>query len=344
MVLDGGGLEHVSPASRGQTLELESGEPAYLERVEGDMMPCLVVETPAKINLVLDVLSRREDGYHQIHSLMMAVGLYDRLVFEALPGGSIEVVCDTPGVPTDERNLVFRAAEGLRALSGVKLGCRIVLEKRIPVGGGMGGGSSDAAATLKALNELWGLGFSVADLGKLGSSIGADVPFFFAGSGAIVDGVGDIVQPVRLAWSGWLVLALAGVHVSTKDVYARCQPLGLSEPGGGTRALVDIPTAAMLRPHLRNGLEEAVIAVAPRVGEMRDAVSHLGARLLRISGAGSVVFDLFDDEREAHAFAERVRRVRQVRDVIVVEAPGRMRVASGDSNDGNQRSSSQTDW
>lgn len=336
-------------------------------------MSCLVVETPAKVNWVLDVLSRRADGFHEIHSLMMAVGLYDRLEFQTLSGGKIEVVCDAPGVPSDSRNLVYRAAEALRCwgtgdeaveqrgvrkkgaghaqkkkagrgVAGEDLGCRILLEKRIPVGGGMGGGSSDAAATLKALNDLWGLGLSGEALAKIGSGIGADVPFFFAGSGAIVNGVGDIVQPVLPAWSGWVVLVYAGMHVSTKDVYARCQPLGLKEPVGEARALVDIPTAAMLRPHLRNGLEEAVIAVAPRVGEMRDAVSQLGARPLRISGAGSVVFDLFDDEREAHAFAERARRVRQVHDVRVVEAPGRMRVASGECNDGNQRRASQTDW
>ena len=284
-------------------------------------MPPITIETPAKINLTLEVLSRCADGFHEIRSLMLAVNLCDRMTFDTAPPGVIEIECDAPEVPTDAANLVFQAADRLRKRLGGKPGCRVRLEKRIPVGGGLGGGSSDAAATLKALNRLWEGGLKAEELAEVGAAIGSDVPFFFSIPGAIVSGRGDCVQPVGLRWTGWVALVMAGVQVSTREVYARCTP---KEPESHEPAIADllkVETAAALRPRLRNGLEEAVFAVAPAVKRLRDALAELGATSMRVSGAGSVLFDLFDEEGQAKEFIERARSCPLARAAVAVEAP-----------------------
>lgn len=284
-------------------------------------MTKLSVTAPGKVNLVLDVLARRTDGYHDIRSLMITVGLADRLTVEDSASNAIELACDDPGTPTDGSNLVCRAAQLLRERAGVERGCRIWLEKRIPVGGGMGGGSSDAAAILNALNRLWGLGFTMGELAAMGATIGADIPFFFHAPSAIVAGVGNEVVPVRMKWTGWIALVTSGVHVSTKAVYARCRPKGSARRGREVGELPSIETAGGLRAHLRNELEEAVFACAPVVGEMHAALEAETGRRMCVSGAGSVVFDLFDTREEADRLVERARACRHVQRAMAVEAP-----------------------
>lgn len=279
------------------------------------------IRTPAKVNLVLDVLSRRPDGFHEIRSLMIKVGLYDRLTFAPDEGGAISLSCSAPEIPCDGRNLVYQAAECIGREMGRIPGCRIHLEKAIPVGGGMGGGSGNAAGALLALNRLWDAGIGAARLAELGATLGSDVPFFFAAEGAIVSGRGDCVRPVRPAFSGWVVLVFGGMHVSTAQVYARCTPRSPESFRDSLDDLVAVRRADVLRASLRNGLEDAVFAVAPRVRSFYEQVARAAGRALRVSGAGSVLFDLFDAEHEAEALAERLRSAGITQEIRVVRAP-----------------------
>ncbi|NOX57231.1 MAG: 4-(cytidine 5'-diphospho)-2-C-methyl-D-erythritol kinase [Planctomycetes bacterium] len=258
-----------------------------------------------KINLTLDVLRKRDDGFHDIRSLMVSVGLADDLVVESLPGGNIEITCDSPRIPCDETNLIHRAAVALRKDAGVDLGCRVHLTKRIPVGAGMGGGSSDAASTLIALNELWELGLDRTHLAKVGAEIGSDVPFFFSPGAAIVTGRGERIEPVEMKWSGWAGLVSSGDHVSTPDVYARCKPSGDVHGQSGHEAIAKCATSEEISPLLRNDLETSVYEVAPGVRALRDELirSGIAQDTLRVTGAGSVLFQLFDDESSANRFA-----------------------------------------
>ncbi len=252
------------------------------------------IQTPGKVNLVLDVLGKRSDGFHEIRSLMIKVGLYDRMIIAPGKQDAIGLSCASDKVPTDGSNLICRAGECLVREIGRNPGCRIELEKAIPVGGGMGGGSSNAAGALRALNNLWGAGVTTSRLAELGAALGSDVPFFFAEGGAIVSGRGDCVEPVRLAFSGWVVLVFGGVHVSTAQVYAHCTPQSPERIRDNLSELVAARSAEALRAGLRNGLESGVFAVSATMQELYRRVAQACGRPMRISGAGSVLFDVFD--------------------------------------------------
>lgn len=284
-------------------------------------MTSVEIRTPAKVNLVLDVLRKRDDGFHEISSLMAKVGLYDRLVFETAPAGVIHVTCDAPDVPTDERNLVYQAAAKLGAFLGRSPGCGIHIEKRIPVAAGLGGGSGNACGALRGLNQIWNARVPEAELIRIGAELGSDVPFFFGPEGAIVSERGDCVEPVRLSWNGWVALVFGGLHVSTAQVYGQCSPRSPERYREKLIELCAVDSADGLRAEMRNGLEDAVFAVAPRVKELRDRVYSACGRALRVSGAGAVLFDVFDTESEAHAFAEHLRARGVTEQVCVVRAP-----------------------
>jgi 4-diphosphocytidyl-2-C-methyl-D-erythritol kinase len=178
----------------------------------------LKIKAPAKVNLFLNVLRRRPDGYHDLHSLLQMVGLYDELIFEFARRGTT-LVCSSSDLPVDDRNLVVRAARTLVHAAGTQSGVRIGLKKNIPMGAGLGGGSSDAAATLVGLNRLWKLGFSRDDLAKIGQDLGSDVPFFLYGPTAFVSGRGEKVVPCVLNDNRWLVVVNPGFEVPTRWVY-----------------------------------------------------------------------------------------------------------------------------
>ena len=260
-----------------------------------------------KVNLSLEVLGRRADGYHEIRSVMMTVGLADRVRVGVVEDAGIEVECDDPEVAPGSGNLAYRAADVLRRACGIRRGARIALAKRIPVGGGMGGGSSDAAAVMVGLNRLWGCGLGRSQLVRLGARVGSDVPFFFHAPSAIVCGRGERVDPISMQWSGWAVLVRSLGGVSTRAVYARWLDKG------GLRSPIDravfsaARSADALAPAMRNDLEPAVFEVAPQVRQVHRALAAMGRATFRVSGAGSVLFDLFDSRQSADAFADRVR-------------------------------------
>src|SRR5439155_4129529 len=189
--------------------------PMQIERQAG----ALVMQAPAKVNLFLEVLAKRPDGYHNIETLMVAVNLFDTLKFREEPGGEIRLTCKHPDLSTGSDNLVNRAAALLKQQTGCEKGARIALTKRIPLAAGLAGGSSDAAATLVGLNRLWKLGLTRARLMALAKELGSDVAFFFSAPAAWCTGRGERVTPLRLRRPLWFVLAVLQKGLSSERVY-----------------------------------------------------------------------------------------------------------------------------
>ncbi len=251
---------------------------------------------PAKLNLFLHVTGRRADGYHELETLFQVIDWTDELAIEPRADGRIERVGGAPGVPADE-DLVVRAARLLRERVGrPELGARLAVTKRIPLGAGLGGGSSDAATTLVALNALWGLGLSTDELAALGLALGADVPVFVRGANAIARGVGEVLEPVVLPERAFAVV-FPGVPVATREAFQAPELTRNSLPI--TISGFPLSGAAGTALPGRNDLEPVVAARHPAV---RRALDWLGARgAARMTGSGACVFAAFDDR--AHAAA-----------------------------------------
>jgi 4-diphosphocytidyl-2-C-methyl-D-erythritol kinase len=265
----------------------------------GDMR--ITLPSFAKINWTLEILGKRADGYHELRTLLQTISLADELTFEPAADG-IEIVCDHPDVPCDETNLVHRAAGLFQSFTGVARGVRITIEKRLPVAAGIGGGSSNAAVTLLALQRLWNATLPPRDRFPLGAKLGADVPFFFLGGTALGVGRGDEVYPLADIRAEHLLLVNAGIAVPTKEVYGSLPP-GLTNPG----AVIKMPLsfaaayAAVAQPDelpvLHNDLEQTVFARHPLLAEIKQRLEWSGARGVLMSGSGSTIFAIFDSEQ-----------------------------------------------
>ena len=268
----------------------------------------LVLRTSAKVNLVLEVLGKRPDGYHELSTVMQAVDLFDRLTMET--AGSITLETSEAGLPTDERNLIVRAARLLREAAGIEAGARIVLDKRIPVAAGLGGGSSDAAATLFGLNRLWGLRWRRERLVELAVKLGMDVPFFLGRGRALGTSRGEVMRPLPGVGGYAMVLVNPGVGLSTQEVYGRV-PVGWhAEPEGTGRMLEalrrrsGVRVAAALTNHLERWVEPAL----PAIGRMKAALMAAGALGAAMSGSGPTVFGLARSLDQARQIQRRVSR------------------------------------
>lgn len=285
------------------------------------VIPSVFADAPAKLNLTLDVLGSRPDGYHELRSLVIGVDLRDHVNCRATQRPGIAIRCSDVGLAGGD-NLCCRAARLLADRVGGDSGVAIDLEKRIPVGGGLGGGSSDAAATLRLCNTLWSTALDDAELAALGAEIGSDVPLFFSLPSAIVSGRGEIVTPVAMRWSGWVLLVSAPVLVSTAEVYRAWLA---SDARGLPRAQDDAVTAAehaeQIMPLLSNHLQRAVFRVAPEVARVYDAVEQAGWGPMRVTGAGSTIYRLFDGEEAARDAAAAIDRLHLGTTTHVAAAP-----------------------
>jgi len=262
----------------------------------------------AKVNLSLDVLGKRSDGFHEIATVMHAVDLHDRVTLKAAP--TITLRADDPGLPTDERNLVVRAVRLLGEAAGVEAGVQIELRKRIPVAAGLGGGSSDAAATLWGLNRLWGLGWPRARLMGLAVGLGMDVPFFLGAGPALATGRGECLEPLGKTGGYALVLVNPGIPLSTREVYERV-PTGWHAKATGTRQVMEAlrtRNTARLASALTNNLERLVEPVMPAVGRMKAALLAAGALGAVMSGSGPTVFGIARSLDHARQIRRRVNR------------------------------------
>lgn len=253
-------------------------------------------QSPAKLNLFLHITGRRPDGYHQLQTVFQLVDLCDTLTFKTdrLPAGVLSLRCDQPQVPLDD-NLILKAARRLRDLADQpQLSAEITLQKRIPMGGGLGGGSSNAAVTLLALNQLWSLGFSRQRLAELGLELGADVPIFVLGKNAWATGVGEELEPLELPPRHYLIL-WPRVHVATGDIFSHQQL---------TRDSAAIKIADFLAGRGRNDCEKVVCRLYPEVEEAMNWLNAFGRA--RLTGTGSCVFTSFDSREDAEKILDQV--------------------------------------
>ena len=241
---------------------------------------------PAKLNLFLHIVGRRPDGYHLLQSVFRFIDHGDQLRFNLRQDGRITRTTELPGVP-QEKDLVVRAARLLQEATGCTLGVEIAVEKFLPMGGGLGGGSSDAATVLLALNRLWNLNLPRAELQRLGLQLGADVPVFVFGESAFAEGVGELLQPVSLP-PAWYLVIVPPVAVATAEIFAAPEL---------TRDTTSIKMCDLSIAQLRNDLQAVVCARYPEVAKCLDWLEQFGNA--RMTGSGACVFAEFATQHEA---------------------------------------------
>jgi 4-diphosphocytidyl-2-C-methyl-D-erythritol kinase len=268
-------------------------------------MPSIQIKSYAKINWTLDVLFKREDGFHELRTIYQTVSLYDRLRISDTSGG-IEITCNDSRVPADETNLAHRAATALRWATGVTAGARIEIEKRIPVAAGLGGGSSNAAAALVGLARLWRVEVTKREMVGLAMNLGSDVPFFLVGGTALGIGRGEEVYPIEQARCEHLLLVNPGFAVSTAGAYGRLSRLTRAEspriiPFTLFAANAALPLAAS------NDLEPVVSAAHPEIAELKRSLLSLGAQHALMSGSGATVFGVFDNSETSKRAQSQMR-------------------------------------
>ncbi len=281
----------------------------------------VAANAPAKINLILDVLDERPDGFHDIHSLAIGVGLYDRLTCSWPNPRGLTLRSSDPTLHTDD-NLASRAALLVARTAGCETQVLIELAKKIPIGAGLGGGSSDAATALRLCNDLWGAGVSDFELSRIAAELGSDVPLFFHLPSVEITGRGECVAPFPLRWSGYVLLVFPRIHVSTAEVYEAW----VKEDSEGTDSISfstiqELKRADDLHDRIRNQLEPAVFRVCPPVKELQDSIVSLGLLPSRVSGSGSALFRLYDDEDEARHAARTIEQKLSGLKVEVVPGP-----------------------
>lgn len=267
----------------------------------------------AKVNLTLDVVGERNDGYHDIESVMHTIALHDSLVLREA-GAGVELVVHGDGVPNDMRNLVLRTAQLLRETFAVDRAVQIELVKRIPIAAGLGGGSADAAVTLLGLVQLWKLRLDGRELLGFAAKLGADVPFFLEGGAAIARGRGERLTRLPPLPTTWLVLARPQVEVATAWAYRQ-----LSASGVTSRPHTDLMVEAMRREdvretgrHLCNVFEDVIVNVYPVVSELKSRILRGEAYGAGMSGTGPTIFGLMANEAAAHKVAEDLRTISNV--------------------------------
>ncbi len=272
----------------------------------------LIVRAPAKVNLTLDVLGRRPDGYHALRSVMQTLELHDTLELTGLVEPAIVFECDAPALRGDA-NLVMRAARLLREHTGYSGGARIVLRKRIPVDAGLGGGSSDAAATLQGLSQLWDLDLPRDHLAEIGAHLGSDVPFFLYAPTALVSGRGEYVEPLPPIPPVHVVLHKPEGGVSTARVFAAFPPARYGDGSGTDHLLAALREGRPVEEWpLANGLQEIVTDLYPDVAAALARLAAAGAPRPILTGSGSTVYALFADQDQARQVHDRLAATGQM--------------------------------
>ncbi len=293
----------------------------------------LVIRAPAKLNLFLEIFGRRPDGFHELETLMVTVGIYDTLTFTEEVSGEIRLRCFgstaeasdgtlTDEVPDGRENLVFRAAELLRKQAGVDRGVSIELNKRIPVAAGLAGGSSDAAATLAGLNRLWQLGLTASDLGQLASQLGSDVGFFLGKtSAAVCRGRGELVDPIVVPAGMHFVIARPAGGLSTALVYKSCRP---SPQPTNCQRLVECLRQGRLDGvgrHFRNALQAPAEQLNSDVTMLKTFFSKQPVLGHMMTGSGSAYFALCANRRQSERLAARLRAEKRCRAFVAQSGP-----------------------
>lgn len=271
-------------------------------------MDKLTLKSPAKINLFLEVLRKREDGYHQIISLMQAVDLCDELVLEKRKSG-IKVGSDNPDCPSDETNLAYKAAFLLLKEEKLNQGVSIHIKKNIPISAGLGGGSSNAATALKGMNQLFELKLPYDKLHAMASQIGSDVPFFLSSGQALVRGKGEKIAPINIYRHYWLILVYPGFVVSTGWAYQKVKiSLTREVKEVNFKNLENASVFFQTLRSFRNDLEEEVSKRHPVVQKIKEMLENCGALKSSMSGSGPTVYGVFDRKPQAEEVAKKLLR------------------------------------
>lgn len=261
----------------------------------------ILEKAPAKINLSLDVLHKRTDGFHEVKMIMTTIDLADRVELVELASDEIKIISHNRFVPDDQRNLAYQAALLLKKRCGVRKGVSIAITKVIPVAAGLAGGSSDAAATLRGLNRLWKLGLSLDELAELGAEIGSDVSFCVYGGTALATGRGEKIQHIDTPPHCWVVLAKPTIGVSTADVYRNLNLSAVTHPDvEGMIEGIKEQDFDQICSLLGNVLEDVTLKMYPEVANIKDQMKRFGADSVLMSGSGPTVFGLVRYESRLH--------------------------------------------
>jgi 4-diphosphocytidyl-2-C-methyl-D-erythritol kinase len=272
------------------------------------MVKALRLKSPAKVNLRLEILRRREDGYHELRTVLQKISLCDTLSVSLEKGKGISIITDHPDLPLGKRNLVYRAAQMILNKSEYKGGLHIDIRKEIPLGAGLGGGSSNAATTLKALNQLLEIGLPTKELMKMGLGVGADVPFFLSEGAAVATGIGERLKKIELP-DLWYVLVNPNFEVSTRWAY---QNFVLTKRHFHFNLQGFVKTPEEVSRVLWNDLEGVVSKKYPQIEGMKQMLLSAGALGALMTGSGPTVFGFFSGKREAEkAFKKLEYKVRR---------------------------------
>ncbi|RFU60949.1 4-(cytidine 5'-diphospho)-2-C-methyl-D-erythritol kinase [Bacillus sp. V59.32b] len=287
----------------------------------------LMEKAPAKINLALDVLFKRPDGYHEVEMVMTTVDLADRIELSETGNGTIQIISHNRFVPDDNRNLAYQAAALLKERYQINKGVSIAIEKNIPVAAGLAGGSSDAAATLRGLNRLWGLGLSLEDLAEIGAEIGSDVSFCVYGGTALAKGRGEKITHLPTPPKCWVILAKPTIGVSTADVYKRLNLQEAAHPNVKEMiSAINNKDYSQLCGNLGNILEQVTLSSYPEVANIKEQMKTFGADAVLMSGSGPTVFGLVEHDSRMQriynglrGFCHQVYAVRMLGDLNELE-------------------------
>ena len=276
----------------------------------GDVMK-IWEKAPAKINLTLDVIGKREDGYHEVEMIMTMIDLADRISFEEIETDVIMLESNTGVVPNDERNLIYKAALLLKVKYDIKLGVKIYLDKKIPIAAGLAGGSSDAAATLRGLNRLWNLKLSEKELMTIGEEIGSDVPFCVSGGTALARGRGEKITKIKSLPPGWVVVAKLPISVSTSEVYGALKWQEIEEHPKTNEVLSAIENQDfyVITKLLHNVLEDVTFKLYPPVKHLKEQMQQFGGDGdgVLMSGSGPTVFAITNKESKVNRIYNALR-------------------------------------
>ena len=265
------------------------------------------LKAPAKVNLFLEILGKRDDGYHEIETIMQEIDLADSLQFEETQEG-VTLECNDKNIPANQDNLVCKAANLILEECGIKKGVLINLEKNIPVGAGLGGGSSDAATTLKALNSLWKVGLNNEELMEFAAKLGSDIPFFINGKTALCRGRGELITPVEVRNRMDYIILFPRVHISTETIYKNLK-IDLTKKRKDVSFFLDAlkySESVGIGKLLFNRLEEVIFTTYPDLLQVKHSLEFFDFCGLSISGSGSAFFGLCKDRHQAEAIKSKV--------------------------------------
>ena len=267
-----------------------------------------IVKSPSKLNLFLEVTEKRLDGYHSIDSIFVCINLCDDMEIEWIPDNHIEVTTDHPLVPDGLSNIIYKAIAAVKDSFAIQSGVRVHVRKKIPVGGGLGGGSSNAATILKTICERWNIDLNHPELQQIAVRIGADVPFFLNSSGfARCTGIGEIIEDISLNQRLWFVLVNPQIHIDTGKIYKKIR---LTYTGKRPIILyrgISHCTVGVIASGFFNRMEEVVIPMYPVVGDIKNELNAHGCVRSLMSGSGSTVFGLAKDKQSAETIADALR-------------------------------------